>query len=109
MSEEALSNRHLIDEVEQYRRLLDNIPAEIGVFDPDGRFLFNTPSGIRDAKTREWVLGKTHHQSSVIALLHVPGYRQIRRSIGVGVAVAAAALFSMEHLSPPPIRTRLPA
>ena len=51
----------LITELEQYRRLLNNIPAEIGVFDPEGRFLFNTPSGIRDPAVREWVLGKTHH------------------------------------------------
>ena len=61
MSEDASENPHLIEELEQYRRLLDNIPAEIGVFDPEGRFLFNTPSGIRHAGTREWVLGKTHH------------------------------------------------
>ena len=60
MSEKE-SNRHLIDELEQYRRLLDNLPAELGVFDRAGRFLFNTPSGIRDPATREWVLGKTHH------------------------------------------------
>ncbi len=51
----------LITELEQYRRLFNNIPAEIGVFDPEGRFLFNTPSGIRDPEMREWVLGKTHH------------------------------------------------
>ncbi len=51
----------LITELEQYRRLLNNIPAEIGVFDPEGRFQFNTPSGIRDPQMREWVLGKTHH------------------------------------------------
>ncbi len=51
----------LIDELEQYRRLLNNIPAEIGVFDLEGRFLFNTPSGIRDPSIRQWVLGKTHH------------------------------------------------
>lgn len=50
----------LITELEQYRRLFNNIPAEIGVFDPEGRFLFNTPSGIRDPKMREWILGKTH-------------------------------------------------
>ena len=61
MSEDDSENPHLIEELEQYRRLLDNIPAEIGVFDPEGRFLFNTPSGIRHAGTREWVLGKTHH------------------------------------------------
>ena len=51
----------LITELEQYRRLFNNIPAEIGVFDPEGRFQFNTPSGIRDPRMREWVLGKTHH------------------------------------------------
>ena len=51
----------LINELEQYRRILNNIPAEIGVFDPQGRFLFNTPSGIRDPEVRAWVLGKTHH------------------------------------------------
>ncbi len=51
----------LITELEQYRRLFNHIPAEIGVFDPEGRFLFNTPSGIPDPEMREWVLGKTHH------------------------------------------------
>ncbi len=51
----------LINELTQYRRILNNIPAEIGVFDPEGRFLFNTPSGIRNPSVREWVLGKTHH------------------------------------------------
>ncbi len=50
-----------INELAQYRRILNNIPAEIGVFDIEGRFLFNTPSGIRDPSVREWVLGKTHH------------------------------------------------
>jgi transcriptional regulator with GAF, ATPase, and Fis domain len=40
---------------------LQHIPAEIGLFDRDGRFLFNTPSGIADAETRRWVIGKTHH------------------------------------------------
>ncbi len=51
----------LIHELDEYRRILNNIPAEIGVFDPEGRFLFNTPSGIRDPQVREWVLGRTHH------------------------------------------------
>ena len=46
----------------QYRRILNNIPAEIGVLDTDGRYLFNTPSGIRDPGVREWMLGKTNHE-----------------------------------------------
>ena len=52
----------LINELEQYRRILNNIPAEIGVLDTDGRYLFNTPSGIRDPDVREWMLGKTNHE-----------------------------------------------
>ena len=52
----------LINELEQYRRILNNIPAEIGVLDTEGRYLFNTPSGIRDPEVREWMLGKTNHE-----------------------------------------------
>ena len=52
----------LINELEQYRRILNNIPAEIGVLDPEGRYLFNTPSGITDPQLREWMLGKTNHE-----------------------------------------------
>ena len=52
----------LIRELEQYRRILNHIPAEIGVLDRDGRYLFNSPSGIRDPKLREWMLGKTNHE-----------------------------------------------
>ncbi len=35
--------------------------CRIGVVDPEGRFLFNTPTGIPDPRMREWILGKTHH------------------------------------------------
>ena len=52
----------LINELEQYRRILNNIPAEIGVLDAEGRYLFNTPSGITDPALREWMLGKTNHE-----------------------------------------------
>ena len=61
VNEEAPFPKDLIDEVAQFRWLLDHIPAEIGVFDRDGRFLFNTPSGIKDPAMRAWVVGKTHH------------------------------------------------
>ena len=64
VSSKAKANSDLIGELEQYRRLLENIPAEIGVFDTEGRFLFNTPSGIPDATMRTWVVGKTHHDYS---------------------------------------------
>ncbi len=31
------------------------------MFDLEGGFLFNTPTGIPDPRMREWILGKTHH------------------------------------------------
>ena len=45
---EAELNAALTNELEIYRRLLDNIPAELGIFDPQGKFIYNTPSGIKD-------------------------------------------------------------
>ncbi len=61
MASDSLSP-DLIRELEQYRRILNHIPAEIGVLDREGRYLFNSPSGIRDPKLREWMLGKTSHE-----------------------------------------------
>ena len=55
------SEQPLADKLEYYRRVLENIPAEIGVFDAEGRFVFDTPTGIEDASMREWVVGRTHH------------------------------------------------
>ncbi len=62
MKDENKSNWYPINELEQYRRLLDNIPAELGILDVKGRFLFNTPSGIQDPEMRQWIIGKTHHE-----------------------------------------------
>lgn len=62
MKDENKSNWYPINELEQYRRLLDNIPAELGILDVKGRFLFNTPSGIQDPEMRQWVIGKTNHE-----------------------------------------------
>ncbi len=55
------SKRDLIAELE-LRRLLDNIPAELGILDPQGRFLFNTSAGIHDPEMRQWIIGKNHHE-----------------------------------------------
>jgi len=62
MKNEHKSRKELLDELEQYRRLLDNIPAELGVLDLEGRFLFNTPAGIHDPEMRQWIIGKNHHE-----------------------------------------------
>ena len=59
--EEAELKAALRNELDIYRRLLDNIPAELGIFDPQGKFIYNTPSGIKDPEVRKWVVGKTHY------------------------------------------------
>jgi len=46
----------------ELRRLLDNIPAELGILDSEGRFLFNTSTGIHDPEMRQWIIGKNHHE-----------------------------------------------
>tara|TARA_B110000459_G_scaffold157917_1_gene173060 strand:+ start:547 stop:2352 length:1806 start_codon:yes stop_codon:yes gene_type:complete len=39
--------------------ILDNIPADIAVFDKDHKYLYINPNGIRDVVTREWLIGKS--------------------------------------------------
>ena len=39
--------------------ILDNIPADIAVFDKDHNYLYINPNGIRDIETREWLIGKS--------------------------------------------------
>jgi PAS domain S-box-containing protein len=42
-----------------YQEVLCNIPADIAVFNTKGEFLFINSSVIKDAATREWLIGKT--------------------------------------------------
>ena len=37
---------------------LDKVPADIAVFDKDHKYLYVNPNGVRDPKTREWLIGK---------------------------------------------------
>ncbi|MFM7080080.1 MAG: PAS domain-containing protein, partial [Bacteroidota bacterium] len=44
-----------------YETILDNIPAEIGIFDKDHRYQYVNPSGIKDKNLRQWIIGKTDY------------------------------------------------
>lgn len=48
--------------IEQQRRfyetILNNIPADIAVFDDTHRYLFVNPRGIKDGNLRQWIVGK---------------------------------------------------
>lgn len=42
-----------------YEEILDNIPADIAVFDTEHRYLYVNPKGGKDKDTRKWIIGKT--------------------------------------------------
>lgn len=42
-----------------YEKILNNLPADIAVFDHEHHYLFVNPKGIRDNELREWIIGKT--------------------------------------------------
>lgn len=43
-----------------YERILNSIPEDIAVHDPQHRFLFLNPSAIKDDELRKWLIGKHH-------------------------------------------------
>lgn len=45
-----------------YESILNNIPADIAVFDANHRYLFTNPIGIKDLALRKWIIGKTDHE-----------------------------------------------
>ena len=44
-----------------YEQILDNIPADIGIFDKDHRYRYVNPAGIKDKNLRQWIIGKTDY------------------------------------------------
>jgi PAS domain S-box-containing protein len=41
-----------------YEEILNNLPADIAVFDNEHRYLFVNPTGIKDPVLRNWIIGK---------------------------------------------------
>ena len=42
-----------------YEQLLEHLPLQLGVLDKDFRYDYLNPHGIKDAKMRKWMIGKT--------------------------------------------------
>lgn len=58
-TEKIRTNELLKAQKEFYEDVLDNIPADIGVFSAEQRYLFVNKIGIKDPVIREWIIGKT--------------------------------------------------
>jgi signal transduction histidine kinase len=48
----------LLEEKNFTEGILNNIPADIAVFDMNHRYLFVNPTGIKDESVRKWIIGK---------------------------------------------------
>lgn len=42
-----------------YARVLRDLPTEVAVLDPDGRYLYINPAAVGDPELREWLIGRT--------------------------------------------------
>jgi signal transduction histidine kinase len=47
------------EKTEFYKSILDNIPADIGVFSKDHKYLYVNALGIQNTEIRKWMIGKT--------------------------------------------------
>lgn len=45
-----------------YEQLLNQLPMELAVFDPDARFEYVNAQGVSDSDTREWLIGRTNEE-----------------------------------------------
>jgi PAS domain S-box-containing protein len=55
---EREASRQLERQRRFYEQILDQIPADVVVFDRDHRYLFANPTAIRDQAVRKWLIGK---------------------------------------------------
>lgn len=52
-SKEILNDKKVLTE-----EILDNIPADIALFDADHKYLYVNPNGIKNEEIRKWIIGK---------------------------------------------------
>lgn len=65
-----------------YESILNNLPADIAVFDPEHHYLFLNPHAIRDPELRRWMVGKTDYDFVA------------RRNLDHGIADQRRAIFN---------------
>jgi PAS domain S-box-containing protein len=58
ITEKINTDKKLEDQKIFYEEVLDNIPADIAVFDKYHHYLFVNPKGISDPSLRKWLIGK---------------------------------------------------
>ncbi|RPD46170.1 PAS domain S-box protein [Hymenobacter sediminis] len=51
------AEKRLVEQQEFYETVLNQLPADVAVFDTEQRYRFVNPAAIRDASLREWIIG----------------------------------------------------
>lgn len=58
---EILAEKELYETRNFYKTVLNNLPADIAVFDVDHNYLFINPVAIRNEEIRDWLIGKNDY------------------------------------------------
>lgn len=58
ITEKVTIDKKLDEQRKFYEKILDNIPADIAVFDNEHHYLYVNPMGIKDDELRKWMVGK---------------------------------------------------
>jgi PAS domain S-box-containing protein len=53
------AEKEIIFQKKFMEEILNNLPADIAVFDPGYRYIFLNPNAVADSETRQWLIGKT--------------------------------------------------
>ncbi|MBX0292569.1 PAS domain S-box protein [Hymenobacter sp. HSC-4F20] len=69
------AEKRLVEQQEFYETVLNQLPADVAVFDTEHRYQFVNPAAIRDASLREWIIGRTdfeylEHRGRPLDLAH---------------------------------------
>lgn len=56
------AEKELQEQKRFYEQILNFIPADLAIVDKWQRYLFVNPSAVKDARIREWIIGKTDEQ-----------------------------------------------
>lgn len=78
-----------------YEQLLQDLPAQIAIFDTQCRYLYISPSTVKNAQTREWLLNRTDFD--YCELRGIDRSLAARRAAWINAAIAKGEIVSQEE------------
>ncbi len=94
--------QHVIDDQRSfYETILDNLPADVAVFDADLRYCYLNPQAQPDAALRTWVVGRTWEE--FVAHAHISASRAQQRREVVTQVLTTRRVVSWDEPIPHPL------